>query len=218
MLRSVEIHDIRIAHFMPFFTRQKAGRIISADFHIACSTWSSTILLSVDGNQDRLDSLLEIRTHRRTVDNQQSILCRFDSQAGRRSEHHRTQIERGPCSVGGNISFIPPNDLDAGINDHFDGRQRKAKTFGRRPEAAGIVLDTEQADFPIDSTKSLETLEKFDAIMQARSRHVHLDVLVARNLHITPFTIRKIITDVDVGLVIVEPQGAPIYIFHYSKI
>lgn len=54
--------------------------------------------------------------------------------------------------------------------------------------------------------------------MQARSRHVHLDVLVARNLHITPFTIRKIITDVDVGLVIVETQGTPINIFHYSKI
>ena len=40
----------------------------------------------------------------------------------------------------------------------------------------------------------------------------------ARNLHITPFTIRKIITDVDVGLVIVETQGTPINIFHYSKI
>jgi len=218
MLRRIEVHDIRITHFMTLFTRQKAGRIISADLHIACSTWSSTILFTVDGNQDRLDSLLEISTHRRTVNNQQGVFCRFDPQAGRRSEHHRTQIERGPCTVGGNISFIPPNDLDAGIDDHFDGRQREAKPFGRRPEAAGIVLDTEQADFPIDPAKGLEPFEKFDAIMQARSRHVHLDVLVARNLHITPFTIRKIITDVDVGLVIVETQGTPINIFHYSKI
>lgn len=67
---------------MTLFTRQKAGRIISADLHIACSTWSSTILFTVDGNQDRLDSLLEISTHRRTVNNQQGVFCRFDPQAG----------------------------------------------------------------------------------------------------------------------------------------
>lgn len=82
MLRRIEVHDIRITHFMTLFTRQKAGRIISADLHIACSTWSSTILFTVDGNQDRLDSLLEISTHRRTVNNQQGVFCRFDPQAG----------------------------------------------------------------------------------------------------------------------------------------
>ena len=104
------------------------------------------------------------------------------------------------------------------ISERHRHRYEFNNRFRCEMEAAGIVLDTEQADFPIDPAKGLEPFEKFDAIMQARSRHVHLDVLVARNLHITPFTIRKIITDVDVGLVIVETQGTPINIFHYSKI
>ena len=46
---------------------------------------------------------------------------------------------------------------------------------------------------------------------------MYLDILVARDLHLTPFAVRIIIANVCVGLAIIESQGAPIHIFHYNK-
>ena len=93
MLCGIEIHDIRIAQFMAVFTRQQAGSIVAADLHVACSTWSSAVLFTVYGNGDRLDAVFEISTHGRAINDQQSILGRFDPQSGSRTEHNGTQIE-----------------------------------------------------------------------------------------------------------------------------
>jgi len=217
MLCGIEIHDIRIAQFMAVFTRQQAGSIVAADLHVACSTWSSAVLFTVYGNGDRLDAVFEISTHGRAINNQQSILGRFDPQSGSRTEHDGTQIERCAGTIGRNIFFVAFNHFDAGLDDHFDRRDGKAKTFRRRLQPLGVLLYTEKTDFPIDTPKGFQPFEQLDTVMQTRRRHVYLDILVARDLHLTPFAVRIIIANVCVGLAIIESQGTPIHIFHYNK-
>ena len=43
---------------MTLFSRKQAGRIVAADLHIACSTWSSAVLFTIDSDTDRLDTAL----------------------------------------------------------------------------------------------------------------------------------------------------------------
>ncbi len=78
MLGGIEIHDIGITQFMSFFSQQ-AGRIVAADLHIACSTWSSAVLFTIDSDTDRLDTALEIGAHGRAVNDQQGFLGRFNT-------------------------------------------------------------------------------------------------------------------------------------------
>ena len=167
MLGSIEVHDIRITHFMSLFTRQQAGRIVASDLHIACSTWSSAVLLPVDSNPNRFDSRFKIGSDGRTVDDQQGFPGRFHAQSDRRSEHHRTQIERSSRTVGRNETLVALDDLDAGIDDHFNRRNRQAQAFRRGLETPRIVGNAEKTHFSVYTAEGLETLEKFDAVVQA---------------------------------------------------
>ena len=164
---SIEVHDIRITHFMSLFTRQQAGRIVASDLHIACSTWSSAVLLPVDSNPNRFDSRFKIGSDGRTVDDQQGFPGRFHAQSDRRSEHHRTQIERSSRTVGRNETLVALDDLDAGIDDHFNRRNRQAQAFRRGLETPRIVGNAEKTHFSVYTAEGLETLEKFDAVVQA---------------------------------------------------
>ena len=167
MLGSIEVHDIRITHFMSLFARQQAGRIVASDLHIACSTWSSAVLFPVDSNPNRFDSRFKIGSDGRTVDNQQGFLGRFHAQSDRRSEHHRTQIERSSRTVGRNETLVALDDLDAGIDNHFNRRNRQAQAFRRGLETPRIVGNAEKTHFSVYTAEGLETLEKFDAVVQA---------------------------------------------------
>ena len=214
VLSRIEVHHVRIAERVRLFTRHEAGRIVSADLHITRSTWSSAVLFTVDSDQNRLDSRLEVGTYGRAIDDQQRILGGFHTQSDGRTEHHRTQVERSTRTVGRNETLVALDHLDTGINNHLDRRNRQAKALGRRLKTAGIVGHTEETDLAVDSPEGFQTLEKFDAVVQARSRHVHLDVLVARDFHLAPLAVGKRKAGIEIGLGVVEAQCAPIDVFH----
>ena len=218
MLGGIEIHDIEITQFMALFSRKQAGRIVAADLHIACSTWSSAVLFTIDSDTDRLDTALEIGAHRRAVNDQQGFLGRFNTQSDRRSEHHRTQIERSARSVRRDETLVAFDDFDARIDDHFDRRHRQTKTLGRRLETPRIVGDAEKTDLSVNAPEGFQTFEEFDTVVQARSRHVHLDILVLRNLHRAPFAIGVRVADIPIGFAIIKTQGAPICCFHIKSV
>ena len=204
MLGRIEIHHARITHLMCLFARHDAGRIVAADFHVARTARCRTVLFTVDDDLHRFDAALEISAHRRTVNDQQRILRRFHTQTGRRTEHHGSQIERGARPVGRNETLVALHYLDARIDNHLDRRNRQTQTLGRRTQTLRVLLDTEQSHLAVDAAERLETLEEFDAIVQTRSRHVHLDVLVARDLHVAPLAVDEFVADIKIGLHIIE--------------
>ena len=199
---------------MSFFTGKQTGRIVTPDLHVTCSTWSSAILLTIDGNTDGFDTRFEIGSDRRAVDNQQRILGGFYTQPGCRTEHHRTQIQRRSRTIRRNETFVELDDLDAGLNDHLLRGNRQTKPLCRRLHATGILLDTEKTHLAIRSAESLQTFEKLNTVMQTRCRHVHLNILVLRYDHLAPLAVRIGETNVVIRLAIVETERTPIRIFH----
>lgn len=77
VLGCVEVHDARIAELVSVLARHKAGCIVTAHLHVACSTWSSTVLFAVDCDLHRLDAAFEVSAYGRAVNHQQGILGGF---------------------------------------------------------------------------------------------------------------------------------------------
>ena len=215
MLGSIEVHDIRIAQIMTFFTRKKTCSIVTADLHVACSTWSSAVLLPVNGNTDRRNPRLEVGTHRRTVDNQQGILRRLDPQDrpscrtspdADTAKHQSRREER-------NVRCVSPPRCRH-LRSSLPKEPADKAAWPRTASDVHCPQTRNRRTFPVGTPESLQTLEKFNTVMQARSRHVHVNVLVIGHHHVAPFAIRIGVTDVEIRFTIVKTERTPIRIFH----
>ena len=214
VLGCVEVHDARIAELVSVLARHKAGCIVTAHLHVACSTWSSTVLFAVDCDLHRLDAAFEVSAYGRAVNHQQGILGGFYTQSCRRAEHNGAQVERCAGAVGRDETLVALNHFYAGFDDHIDRRYGQAEAFCRRLQAFCILFDAEQTYFAVSAPEGFQALEKSRAVVKAGCRHVHVDVLVACNFHFAPLAVRASIAGIEIGLHVVEAERAPIDVLH----
>ena len=214
MLAGIEVHHIRVAQIVRLLAREDTRSVVAAGLDVTCSTWSSTVLFAVDNDLYGRHSALEVGPDGRAEDYQHSLVRRLHAQTHLRPDQQRAQVERCPRLVGGNIFDVALDDLIAGLREHLDRRHGQAELAGRRLHAARIGVHTEYTHLAVHTAECLQALEGLQAVMEARRRHVHLDILVLGDLHVAPLAILVVVARVDVGLHVVEAQRLPINRFH----
>ena len=100
------------------------------------------------------------------------------------------------------------------LNEKVGGKLRHDDTTAGALQTCCVLLGAEYAYLAVRATVCFQTLEGLLTIVQAGRCHVDVDILIGRNLNLSPLSVVIVATNIVVCGHVAKGKAAPIQIFH----
>ncbi len=208
----VEVQHARIAFLVSDLGRSQARPVIASGLDVSGAERRGAVVVPVDDDPNRVESLFIVRAYGR-YENDQQIFgggLHADLRAG--PEQYGPDVERCSGPVGRHEAFVGADDLPHHVGEQLDGRHGHLQVVGRRAQPFRVLVDAEDADFPVRPPECLLPLERLLSVMEGGGRHVHRHGLVGCQLRLRPCSVAEIAPYVEIRPDIAERKVFPIQI------
>ena len=145
---------------------------------------SNAVILTHDADIGRLEPCLEIRTDGCDENHEQILAGRLYSHLGRDTYLERTDIQRCTRTIRGDETLVEFDYLHHHLLKPLLGQRFHQDALGRLLQTAGVLLQTEDADFAILASESLKALEYLLTVMQTGRCDVKINLFALRDLNL----------------------------------
>ena len=127
-----------------------------------------------------------------------------------RADEQWTDIERGATLVGGNPLLVEAHHFLYHLCEQLCADLGHHDAAAGGLQAGSVFVNAENTHLAVRAAIGLQTLEGLLTVVQARSCHVKVQILIGANFNLAPLTVAIIATHIVVGLHVAERQTTPI--------
>ena len=196
----------------------EGSSIVTTDFVDTSAEGGATVILAGDDIGIGLEAALEVRSHGSDKDEEEVLVGGLHTHGDAGTDKQGSQIEAGTSAIGRNELLVHLDDLLAHLDKLLGGEFGHHDATAGALQTLGVGFGTEDTDFAILATVGFQTLKGFLAIMEARSSHVHLDMLGTGNFNLTPLAVAEVAAYIVVRFYVTKRKVLPIYVHVYQFI